>query len=203
MAAERILMNGPNPPRWAEAFLRLLLAPRDRQTVSGDLLEEYRENIYPGRGREAADRWYVSQVVGFALRGNWLWAALLSGSFITRTALDWFVPTADFYMRSTVSTALAATILLCAGFCAAWRSGLLRSGALAGIATTVFAAGISTIGTGCLFAIRHDAATLTAIQGSGGLAEVFTLPIVLVMPGVLLGALGGIVGGIARRSTSG
>jgi len=195
-------MSAPNPPRWAEALLRLLLAPRDRQTVSGDLLEEYRENIYPERGRGPADRWYISQVAGFVLRGNWLWAALLSGSFITRTALDWFVPPKDFYIRSMASTWLAIAFLLCAGFCAAWRSGLLRSGALAGIATTLLAAAISTIGTGCLFAIRHDAATLTAIQESGGLAEVFSLPIMLVIPGLALGALGGIVGVVARRSIS-
>jgi hypothetical protein len=192
-------MNEPKPPRWAEAFLRLLLNSRDRETVSGDLLEEYRENIYPQRGQGGADRWYLSQVSGFAFRGNWLWAALLSGSFITRTALDWFVPPRDFYTRSFVSTWLAVAILLCAGFCASWQSGLLRSGVLAGIATTLFSAVICAVGTGCLLAIRHDAPTLAAIQGSGGLAEVFTLPVMLVIPGTFLGAVGGWMGRIARR----
>ncbi len=34
-------MNRAHPPGWAEALLRLVLAPRDVHTVSGDLLEEY------------------------------------------------------------------------------------------------------------------------------------------------------------------
>jgi len=192
-------MNEPTPPRWAETFLRLLLNSRDRETVSGDLLEEYRENIHPQHGQGGADRWYLSQVAGFAFRGNWLWAALLSGSFITRTALDWFVPPSNFYTRSFVSTWLAVAILFCAGFYASWQSGLLRSGVLAGIATTLFSAVICAVGTGCLLAIRHDAPTLDAIQGSGGLAEVFTLPLLLVVPGTFLGAVGGLMGRTARR----
>ncbi len=193
-------MNESKPPHWAEAFLRLLLNSRDRETVSGDLLEEYRENIHPQRGQAAADRWYLTQVAGFAFRGNWLWAALLSGSFITRTALDWFVPPSNFYTRSFVSTWLAVAILLCAGFYASWQSGLLRSGVLAGIATTLFSAVICAVGTGCLLAMRHDAATLAAIQGSGGLAEVFTLPVMLVIPGTFLSAVGGLIGRIVTRS---
>ena len=192
-------MNEPTPPRWAETFLRLLLNSRDRETVSGDLLEEYRENIHPQHGQGGADRWYLSQVAGFAFRGNWLWAALLSGSFITRTALDWFVPPNNFYTRSFVSTWLAVAILFCAGFYASWQSGLLRSGVLAGIATTLFSAVICAVGTGCLLAIRHDVPTLDAIQGSGGLAEVFTLPLLLVVPGTFLGAVGGLMGRTARR----
>ena len=30
------------PPRWAESLLRMMLAPKDRDSVSGDLLEEFR-----------------------------------------------------------------------------------------------------------------------------------------------------------------
>jgi hypothetical protein len=33
------------PPQWAERLLRLLLKPEDRDSVSGDLLEEYRDSI--------------------------------------------------------------------------------------------------------------------------------------------------------------
>ena len=48
-------MNPAMPPRWAEFALRLHLAPRYRQTVSGDLLEEYRERIHPERGQRRAE----------------------------------------------------------------------------------------------------------------------------------------------------
>ena len=64
------------PPRWAEAILRLLLKPEDRESVSGDLLEEYRETIVPALG-SAADRWYVRQVASFLFRASWTWGAIL------------------------------------------------------------------------------------------------------------------------------
>ena len=36
-----------SPPAWADALLRLLLPPASRESVSGDLLEEFRETIVP------------------------------------------------------------------------------------------------------------------------------------------------------------
>jgi hypothetical protein len=168
--------------------------------VTGDLLEEYRKSIHPKHGRRLADRWYARQVAGFALRANWFWAFLLSASFIARTAFDWFVPAQNFYYRSTVTTVVAASILLSAGFRAAWQSSLLRAGSIAGIATTVFSGVISMIGTASLLAIRHDASTIAAIQGSGGLAEVFTQPLMLIIPGTVLGTIGGTIGALTRRA---
>jgi len=46
----RMTMDRPaaQPPRWAEATLRLLLKPEDRDSVSGDLLEEYRDHHRAG-----------------------------------------------------------------------------------------------------------------------------------------------------------
>ena len=40
-------MTPPMPPRWAETLLHLVLNSRDQATVSGDLLEEFRESILP------------------------------------------------------------------------------------------------------------------------------------------------------------
>ena len=54
-----------DPPAWAESFLRTLLEPRDRDTVTGDLLEEYREVVLPQRGALRAKLWYVRQVASF------------------------------------------------------------------------------------------------------------------------------------------
>jgi hypothetical protein len=53
------------PPRWAEFGLTALLRQRDRETIAGDLLEEYRETTLPTRGRFLAGIWYLRQVVGF------------------------------------------------------------------------------------------------------------------------------------------
>jgi hypothetical protein len=48
-----------------EKLLILLLPSRDRETVSGDLLEEYREEQLPQHGRLRANFWYLQQVVSF------------------------------------------------------------------------------------------------------------------------------------------
>jgi hypothetical protein len=55
------------PPRWLERLLLLTLSPRNRETVSGDILEEYREEQLPRRGEVLANLWYLRQVAGFAL----------------------------------------------------------------------------------------------------------------------------------------
>lgn len=59
------------PPRWAESLLRLPLSPRDRDGVSGDLLEESRESVVPPLGR-GADGWYLCPVSGYLLRATWM-----------------------------------------------------------------------------------------------------------------------------------
>ena len=192
-------MTDITPPRWAEAILRLLLAPPDRDSVSGDLLEEYRESVHPAKGQRRADAWYVRQVAGFAWRDNRWWATLLAGSFLTRTAVDWLVPTADFHDRATTSTLVGVSVLFGAGFVAAWRSNSVRAGAVAGLATTIISSVISILGVASLLAVWHDTQTLAAIQGSGGLEEAFALPIMMVVPGVSFGTLGGLLGGAARK----
>jgi hypothetical protein len=193
------MIKDPTPPKWAEALLRLFLRPEVFASISGDLLEQYRDSLYPARGQHWADMWYVKQVLGVVLRGTRLWAALFAGAFVARTALDWLVPTTDFHTRSEVSTALAAGILIVSGFRAAWRTGSFAAGAAAGIATTAVAAVLSISGTALLLAIWHDSRTVAAINGSGGLEEALLLPVWLILPGVALGGIGGLVGATAKR----
>jgi hypothetical protein len=45
----------PNPPRWADALLRALLRAADRESIAGDLLEEYRAARLPRLGAARAD----------------------------------------------------------------------------------------------------------------------------------------------------
>src|SRR5262245_25713216 len=79
------------PPRWAESLLRLMLPRENRDSVSGDLLEEYRESIVPALGR-GADRWYVRQVAGYVLRMTWVWGALVAAILVVRYLFDSLVP---------------------------------------------------------------------------------------------------------------
>ena len=75
--------NSIYPPRWADALLRSFLKGDEIETVSGDLLEVYRDSIRPHRGRWRADVWYVRQVAGYAIGmpstmnlRNWILAGL-------------------------------------------------------------------------------------------------------------------------------
>jgi hypothetical protein len=192
----------PTPPNWAEALLRVFLSPADFDSVSGDLLEEYRDSIHPVRGQRGADAWYVRQVLGFVSRSARVWAVLFGAAFVTRTALDWLGPPVDFHARSTVSTFLGVGILVTAGLWASWRSGSLLAGTLAGVAATAIGAVISVIGAAGLLAIWHDADTMAAIRASGGLGEVFELPIMMILPGAVLGTIGGVVGATIKRLRS-
>jgi hypothetical protein len=182
------------PPAWAEALLRDVLVPADGDSVSGDLLEEYREIVHPLRGPWRADVWYVKQVLGFVWRDARLWGTLFGAAFVGRTALDWLLPTTDFHIRASVSTYAGITLLLTAAFLAARRSGSIAAGMIAGVATASIGAALSIAGTVALLAIRHDPRTMAAIVGSGGLAEAFTLPFMMVLPGFVLGFFGGIAG---------
>src|SRR5215472_7340333 len=105
-------MNGANPPRWAEAFLRSILKPRDRETVSGDLLEEFRESAIPSMGLVRARFWYVRQVasltdlpslggilspmhwVGVMLAVQFVFLFLIPRALGLRLELSLFVPVA-------------------------------------------------------------------------------------------------------------
>ena len=188
-----------DPPRWAEALLRAFLKPGDFESVSGDLLEQYRDSIYPARGQRRADLWYVSQVFTFVSPGARLFAVLFSAQFLARTALDWFLPPADFHARSTVSTALGVGVLLVAGFWATWRSDSFRAAAIAGVLTASLASVTSIIGAAVMLAFWHGPQTLTAIRSSGGLEEVFSLPLMMVLPGALFGVCGGVASAGLKR----
>lgn len=59
-------MSRKSPPWWLERALVLLLNPRDRETISGDLLEEYREGKLPHLGSTRANWWYARQLLSFA-----------------------------------------------------------------------------------------------------------------------------------------
>ena len=186
------------PPVWAETILRAVLKRSDFDSVSGDLLEEYRETVYPAHGAAAADRWYVAQVFGFVMRNVGIWGVLFGSAFVVRTAVDWLVPTEDFSVRSAISTYVGISLLLATGFYSAWRSGSSAAGTFAATVAALIGALVSIVGTGGMLAVFHDAQTMRAIDGSGGLSEEFTLPLMMVIPALILGTLGGALGAAAN-----
>ena len=56
---------------WADSALRFLVRRRDREAIIGDLLEEYREEVLPTKGRLSARLWYARQVLSFMSPVAW------------------------------------------------------------------------------------------------------------------------------------
>ena len=177
------------PPLWADFWLRSLLPARDRDTVSGDLLEEYRENIRPRRSQLAADLWYVGQVSRFAWR-IFAWAAVLAAIIVTRNAADWFAPTVDFGRRGEMTTLLVFATLLVIGASSALRTQSVVAGAAATASALTLSAVMCAMAHAMIYLQWGNAATIAAISRSGGLAEVFSLPFTMIVPGTLIGWMG-------------
>jgi hypothetical protein len=134
-------------------------------------------------------------------RSAWPFAALHSIAVLSRTALDWFDPPETFYARSVASTYAAIALFLGVGLWTAWRTKCLRAGALAGLAMSGLSAVMILAGSVLMVAIWHGQQTFSVIEHSGGLAEIFELPILIAIPGVLVATLGAAVGkGAAKLS---
>lgn len=96
--------NDARPPVWAESILRLLLPPRNRESVSGDLLEEYRDVVVPTRGVLRAQLWYVRQLVSF-----------VTVTSVGRASIDWMKEDVMFerlWRVTLVCSLLVAAVLL-------------------------------------------------------------------------------------------
>jgi hypothetical protein len=190
-------MSNP-PPVWADTWLRLLLPARDRDTVSGDLMEEYRVSVRPQKSELAADAWYIGQVARFAWRQG-LWAMALAALFEARTAWDWFVPTTNFVPRSEMTTLVTIATLLVIGASSTMRTRSFKAGVVSTATALIGSALICSVVTAFIYWYWRSPELISAIKGSGGLDEVFTLPVMLVVPGTLIGALGAFVASLSQR----
>jgi hypothetical protein len=171
---------------------------RDRETVSGDLLEEYRDTIVPALG-SAADRWYIRQVAWFLLRASWAWGAFVGAALIIRYLLDTLTPPEDFRLRAAILSYTIIAAFLSAGFGAAWRTQSIRAGALIAISAGTIGALFSIVGSGAMLAIWHDPATLDAWRHSGGLDEAFVdVPLKLIAIGAVMGFAGALRGRLRK-----
>ena len=189
------------PPQWAETILRLLLKPKDRESVSGDLLEQYRETVVPALG-PAADRWYLRQVGSFLLRASWGWGAVLGAALVIRYLFDTLAPPTDYRIRATVLTYTVLGACALAGFTAAWRTRSMRAGVLTSLSAATIGAVLSIVGTAVMLAIWHDRATLDAWRSSGGLDEAFLdVPLKLIALGVAVGAIAAVLGKGGQRAS--
>jgi hypothetical protein len=172
----------------------MLLEPADRESVTGDLLEEYRESIVPGRGRDA-DGWYVRQVGRFLWRASGTWGALIGATLIVRYLFDTLAPVTDYLQRSTIMSWTIMIVFAMAAFWKTLRTGYLRSGLLIATAAGAIGGAISSGGSAVLLAIWHDPATIREWQNSGGFDEAFIgVPILMLSISFVSGVAGALLG---------
>jgi hypothetical protein len=118
------------PPAWAEAVLRILVNPRDRDMIAGDLIEEYRETVIPARGAFRARIWYCRQVWSFLCADSLarLRSATLPDCFLWATAAAIAEYALLFLLPAKTGASVEAVLVWLA-------AGLLVAGSASGIRT--------------------------------------------------------------------
>jgi hypothetical protein len=170
--------------------LRSLLRPSDRESISGDLLEEYRVAKRPALGALRANAWYIKHVLSV------LWRLVRGSAFalVGLTVVSVIVKGIYLWYGSLVQapgiSLLHAIIYLWVGYHGSRRTGLIKTGMLAAGST-------SFVGFTFLFAAA-------AIRSPGLLLAPFSKPFIFVILstllllalsyGVLFGAVGGVIG---------
>jgi len=180
----------------------LLLRPEDCESVSGDLLEEYREAIVPAMGPRA--RWWSLRQVGwFLLRASWLWGVAIGATLVARYLFDTLAPVSYapgvVHPRSQMMSQAIVAIFGAAACWNTWRTTHIRTGVLVAVAAAVIGGVLSSAATGVMLALWHDPATLDAWQGSGGLGEAFVGVPILLIP---ISLVSGIFGAVSAKGLS-
>ena len=190
----------PQPPAWAQALVSLLVPARDRDSISGDLLEEYRETVVPLRGSRAANAWYLRQVAGFMWQACLPFAIALGVTLAVRDVIDATIPTTDnHHFRAAVTSYLAFGTYSLAGLYVGWRTDRTLSGGVVATAVTIVAIAIALTALLAMTALL-SAGVIGRVPSYRGLREGFDVPIVpMLVVGGILGTLGAAIGKGIRR----
>jgi hypothetical protein len=191
-------------------MLRSLLRPADRESISGDLLEEYRAARRPSLGALRANIWYVRHVLSVLWHLIQPCALALVGINVLRVLLAVIgrgvlandpaeggllalIAKGLFYgslVQAPGVSFLDALIYLWAGYHGARRTRLIKTGMLA-------AGGTSFVAFTVLFtaiAIRTPGLLLAPFSNPFIFVILATLLLIALGYGVLVGAIGAIVG---------
>jgi hypothetical protein len=204
----------PSPPGWAEWVLVALLPASRAECESGDLLEAYRDQQVPARGRAGADRWYLRQVALVFLHTCWFWPAALIALFVAGDVANAY--RFDFPVRVGP---IVVALMLGASVHGGWRSAQIRGGVLAGAATCALlwlfmSAWWMTTWYPFSLVQQNQPYWIAAWHSSAAPGETFThwifwdnvgaailSGVVLNAAGIAAGLAGGIAGATARKKT--
>ena len=190
----------PQPPAWAQALVSLLVPARDRDSISGDLLEEYRETVVPQRGSRAANAWYLRQVAGFMWRACLPFGVALGATLAVREVIDATIPTTDnYHYRAAVTTYLAFGIYSLTGLHFGWRTDRTLSGGVVATAVTIVAIAMAVTTLVATTALL-SAGVIDRVPSYEGLREGLDVPIApMLAVGGVFGTLGAAIGRALRR----
>ena len=183
-----------NPPRWADAILRSLLRPSDRDSISGDLLEEYRAARRPALGAFRANAWYLKHLLSVLWRLIRPCALALAGLTIlslvvNRWSREGFVGYGSLVQAPGLSL-FHALIYLWAGYRGSQRTRLARTGMLtAGVTGFV---GFTVLFTAA--AIRDPGLILAPFSNPFIFVILTVLLLMALSYGIVVGAVGGLIG---------
>ena len=183
-----------HPPARAQALIAIL-APRGRRdSIVGDLLEEYHETQVPQHGVAAADRWFMRQALGFVWNAAALPGALVGIVIAGRTLIDVAAPVADTAERAWLTTLATMMVFAVTGF----RVGLVTRRVSGAIVTALAATAIGTVAAyGATLASMAIAATFVHPDAAVwvGLREGLDVPAhVIALIGTAFACLGAAIG---------
>jgi hypothetical protein len=184
----------PHPPRYAQALIDALVPQARRDSILGDLLEEYRETQAAEHGERAADRWFVRQALGFLWSASAPTGAGIAAILTIRMLIDVGAPSTDLAQRAWVTTYVTMGLFVMSGFRLGRSTGRASGAAAMAIAATV----IGTVyGYAMVFVCMGAAAGFVHPSDAAwaGLREGLDIPAhVIAFIGVILASLGAIAG---------
>ncbi|HEX7794485.1 MAG TPA: hypothetical protein VF456_09055 [Vicinamibacterales bacterium] len=200
--------------KWGDFILRLMVRRRDRETISGDLLEEYREHVLPTRGSWSARLWYIRQILSFVSPIAWgLAIGVVLGTLqLVNTART---PLADddaggMLFGASVIVLLWTSISVATSFPTCRFRDAVVAGMLAGLATmavfdvtsilrvNVFLDQIRYRDDWVNLIARFDASNASSLRAYANWEYVRGTPIVLAI-GVVTGGFCGAIAGVINR----
>lgn len=189
------MIDNTTPPRFAQALAGVFLRNQEVDSVTGDLLEEYREVRHAQLGKRRADLWYLAHALSIV--GHVVWPAIVA--VIALRVLSFPLPRGwnPSLVPSPGTSMLDIAIFAWAAYHGAKRTGRVITGVLSAVV-------VALVGFGSFFvyAIFTDATLIVAPIKTPFVMVIFCVLLTIAMA---VAVAAGIVGSSLarwRQSTS-
>jgi len=182
------------PPRFAQALAGAFLRTEDVESVTGDLLEEYREVRHAALGQRRADLWYIAHVLSIV--GHAVWPAVVA--IVVLRLLSFPLPRGwnPSLVPSPGTSMLDVLIFVWAAYHGAKRTGRITTGVLSALV-------VALVGFGSFFvyAIVTDPTLILAPIKTPFVVVIFCVLLTIAMAVAVVAGMVGSSLARWRRST--